>query len=76
MNRQASLAFDETGSSGTKPERLTAWNPALWTIDPSWAPVVQGFLASPTGQKLSQFIAQRLADGLFAAVRRFCGVGG
>ena len=63
MNRQASLAFDETGSSGTKPERLTAWNPALWTIDPSWAPVVQGFLASPTGQKLSQFIAQRLADG-------------
>jgi uracil-DNA glycosylase len=63
MSRQASLAFDETGSPGTNPERLTAWNPALWPIDPSWAPVVQGFLASQTGQQLGQFIAQRLADG-------------
>jgi len=45
------------------PERLTAWNPALWPIDPSWTPVVEDFLASPTGQKLAQFIDQRLAEG-------------
>ena len=67
MSSQGNFAFDGAGLPGpkneTSPERLTAWNPTLWSIDPSWAPVVQGFLASPTGQKLGQFITQRLADG-------------
>ena len=63
MSTQAGFAFDDAGLSGRAPERLTAWSPALWPIDPSWAPVVQGFLASPTGHKLGQFIEQRLADG-------------
>jgi uracil-DNA glycosylase len=47
----------------TKSERLTDWNPSQWPIDPSWAPVVQNFLASQPGQKLGQFIKQRLAEG-------------
>ena len=63
MSQQANFAFDDAGLKNTMPERLTAWNPALWPIDPSWTPVVEGFLASPTGQKLSQFVAQRLAEG-------------
>ena len=63
MSQQANLAFDDAGLPGRTPERLTAWNPALWPIDPSWVPVVDGFLASPTGVKLGQFISQRLAEG-------------
>lgn len=63
MTNQAGFDFDDAGLQNTSPDRLTAWNPALWSIDPSWAPVVQGFLASPTGQQLAQFIEQRLADG-------------
>ncbi len=67
MSAQGRFAFENDGLSGpervTTPERLTTWKPSLWPIDPSWVPVVQGFLASPTGQKLGQFIAQRLADG-------------
>ncbi len=63
MSNQANFAFDDAGLQSTNLGRLTAWNPALWPIDPSWAPVVDGFLASPTGQKLAQFVAQRLAEG-------------
>ena len=63
MSQQANFAFDDAGLQNTMPERLTAWNPALWPVDSSWAPVVDGFVASPTGQKLSQFVAQRLAEG-------------
>ena len=63
MSRQATFAFVDEELPGKEPERLAAWNPALWPIDPSWATVVQTFLASPTGQKLGQFIAKRLASG-------------
>lgn len=63
MSQQANFALDDVGLQNTSPERLTAWSPDLWPIDPSWAPVVDGFLASPTGQKLAKFVAQRLAEG-------------
>lgn len=67
MSAQGRFAFESDGLSGPEcantPERLTTWKPSLWPIDPSWVPVVQGFLASPTGQKLGQFIEQRLAEG-------------
>jgi len=63
MSQQANFAFDDAGLQNTMPERLTAWNPALWPVDSSWAPVVDGFLTSPPGQKLSKFVEQRLADG-------------
>jgi len=63
MRAQAGLDFDDVELQNTSSERLIAWNPALWPIDPSWVPVVQGFVASPTGQKLGQFITQRLAEG-------------
>ncbi len=63
MSAQGNFASDDGGSQAAASECLTAWNPTLWPIDPSWAPVVQGFLASPTGLKLGQFIKQRLAEG-------------
>ncbi len=64
MSIQGNFAFDDGGLPAAASERLTAWNPTHWPIDPGWAPVVDGFLASPTGQKLGQFIAERLADGV------------
>ncbi len=63
MSTQANLAFDDTGSQKISSERLTAWNPTLWPIDPSWTPLIDGFMTSPTGQKLGQYIEQRLAEG-------------
>lgn len=63
MSRQESLAFDGKGLLDPRTERLTAWNPAFWPTDPSWAPVVQGFFASPAGLRLGAFIDQRLASG-------------
>ncbi len=67
MSAQADFAIDDAGLQRANPEaapdRLTAWNPALWSIDRSWAPVVAAFLVSPTGVRLGQFIGQRLAEG-------------
>jgi uracil-DNA glycosylase len=63
MSKQANFAFDDAELPNTSPERLTYWTPALWPIDPSWSPVVEGFLTSPNGQKLGQYIKQRLSGG-------------
>jgi uracil-DNA glycosylase len=63
MSTQANFAFGDVGLQDISPERLTAWNSTLWPIDPSWESVVQNFLASQTGHKLGQFIAQRVAEG-------------
>ena len=63
MSTQANFAFNDEGVHSTMVERLTAWNPLVWPIDHSWTPVVESFLASPTGQKLGQYIKQRLVEG-------------
>jgi uracil-DNA glycosylase len=67
MSTQADFAFDEAGlqraNPEAAPEKLTAWSPAFWPIDPSWKPVVQNFIANQTGHKLGQFIGRRLAEG-------------
>ncbi len=63
MSKQANFAFDDAGLQKIMAERLTDWNPSQWPIDPSWVPVVQNFLASQPGQKLGQFIKQRLTGG-------------
>lgn len=62
MSAQANFDFDDAGLQNSRPERLTAWNPVLWPIDPSWAPVVEAFTVSQVGQKLGQFIDRRLAE--------------
>jgi uracil-DNA glycosylase len=43
--------------------RLTRWEPEHWRLAEGWAPVVDGFLSSQTGQQLAAFIQQRLAAG-------------
>jgi uracil-DNA glycosylase len=44
-------------------DRLRAWAPESWPVAADWQPVVAGFMASPTGQRLGQFIQARLAAG-------------
>lgn len=43
--------------------RLEHWPPDLSRIGPGWREPIDRFLASPTGQALSQHMAQRLAAG-------------
>ncbi|MGV0959280.1 MAG: uracil-DNA glycosylase [Limnohabitans sp.] len=56
---QQGLLFDESPVIG----RLTHWPPDLTGLDPAWAVLVQGFLASAAGQRLSARVGQRLAAG-------------
>jgi len=42
---------------------LSAWQPAQWPLAADWSSLVQGFWASPQGQRLSVFISRRLAAG-------------
>lgn len=42
---------------------LQAWAPEAWPVGPGWAPVVQAFLATAAGQRLSVALQQRLAQG-------------
>lgn len=60
---QADLAFnysaDPEGTQGT----LNRWDPAKWPVAADWAPVVDTFFASATGQRLAAFITQRLEAG-------------
>ncbi|APW40452.1 uracil-DNA glycosylase [Rhodoferax koreense] len=60
--QQADLAFDSAPTE-EGPARLTAWQPAAWTVAPGWRDVVQTFLDSPAGQRIAQFVTQRLAAG-------------
>lgn len=43
--------------------RLERWAPREWPLAAGWRPVVEGFLASPEGQRLGGFIEARLAAG-------------
>lgn len=42
---------------------LQAWAPVPWPVGPGWAPLVQTFLASAAGERLSVALQQRLAQG-------------
>lgn len=42
---------------------LAAWQPQQWPVAADWQPLVDGFLSSPVGQGLAQWIRQRLSDG-------------
>ncbi len=46
-----------------EPGRLTAWEPGQWNLAPGWAPVVDRFFGSDTGQKLSAFLRERIEAG-------------
>ena len=59
---QADLAFDFAAADAS-PQQLSRWQPADWPVAPGWSALVQQFLDSPTGQKLAQFVTERLAAG-------------
>ena len=58
---QADFGFAPPAALDLVHNRLTSWAPGQWPVDPSWAPVLQAFWASPKGQALGVFMAQRLA---------------
>ena len=60
---QADFGFAPPDALEPVHNRLTAWAPAQWPVDPDWAPVLQTFWASPQGRALSDFMVQRLAAG-------------
>lgn len=43
--------------------RLQAWEPDQWPVAAGWRPVIDGFLASPAGLQLADFVRGRLAAG-------------
>ncbi len=43
--------------------RLDEWAPHRWPLAEGWAPTVQGFLQSPEGRALAEFLRGRLAAG-------------
>jgi uracil-DNA glycosylase len=45
------------------PIALTGWEPERWAAAPDWKPVVDRFLASPSGTGLGRFMRERLAAG-------------
>jgi len=44
-------------------DQLRSADPADWAVAPGWRPLVDEFFAGATGQKLLQFLRERLADG-------------
>jgi uracil-DNA glycosylase len=56
---QASLLPPETASA----DRLTEWAPERWPVAAGWRPVIDTFLRSPEGKRLSDFMRGRLAAG-------------
>jgi uracil-DNA glycosylase len=64
---QADLAFEnlpQPAPEGTeRGRRLARWDPADWPLAADWAPEIEHFLASSTGQQLGMFIKRRLAAG-------------
>ncbi|HET6827386.1 MAG TPA: uracil-DNA glycosylase, partial [Ramlibacter sp.] len=55
---QASLLAETAGA-----DRLTEWAPERWPVAAGWRPVIDTFLRSPEGQRLSGFMRGRLAAG-------------
>lgn len=46
-----------------EPDRLLRWEPENWPLAQGWQPIVEAFLASTSGLRLSAFIQERLAAG-------------
>jgi uracil-DNA glycosylase len=59
---QGALPWADLEPAGP-PQRLRAWSPEEWPLDAGWRPVVDEFLASPEGQRLADFVRERLAAG-------------
>lgn len=60
---QADFGFAPPAGLDPVHNRLMAWAPGQWPVDPGWAPVLQAFWASPQAQALGEFMTQRLAAG-------------
>jgi uracil-DNA glycosylase len=48
---------------GTQPQRLLAWTPEQWPLSEGWRATVDEFLASSEGQRLADFLRERIAAG-------------
>ena len=48
---------------GSAPDRLLCWEPERWPVAPGWRPVIDEFLASEAGKRLSTFMTAGLAAG-------------
>ncbi len=59
---QAELPWAELEPEA-RPKRLLAWTPEQWPLAEGWRPAVDEFLASPEGQRLADFMSERLAAG-------------
>jgi uracil-DNA glycosylase len=59
----AQSEFPEMAGGAAVPDQLTGADPSVWPVAPGWQPLVDGFFASSTGQKLLQFLQHRLDEG-------------
>jgi uracil-DNA glycosylase len=51
------------GDPAGRPGPLAAWAPQDWPLAPGWAPLVEAFLRSPSGQQVAAHLRQRLDAG-------------
>ena len=63
MARQQTFIEDLFGTPDPEPERLTAWTPQDWPIQPDWQSTLQRFWSSEAGGQLTKFVQQRLDAG-------------
>ena len=63
MARQQTFIEDLFGTPDPEPERLTAWTPQDWPVQPDWQPTLQRFWSSEAGGQLAHFVQQRLDAG-------------
>ena len=63
--RCSGKAMADASSSSEAPivDQLLAANPEGWPVAPGWQPLVDDFFASETGQRLLEFLEQRVQAG-------------
>jgi uracil-DNA glycosylase len=61
--QQESFSFECGANEAPESGALTAWAPKLWEVAADWQPLVDRFFAGPTGEKLGDFVRERLAAG-------------
>ena len=61
------MAFDTAtlpaATAGAGGQSLQRWHPDAWLMAADWTALVGHFLASPEGQRLADFVQQRLSEG-------------
>ena len=55
--------FGDASVAAARTERLRAWAPKSWPVQPDWQPVLDWFWSSETGHQLAAFVQARLNEG-------------